>query len=497
MRRFDWNRWPLAAKLSLLIGLMLSSAIVVVMLLSVQREEETFRRELQGQAEVVLETIELASIDSLYVLNVQFLRNLMTDIGTSRAGLSGRVYDADGRILADSDSDQSLFSTTSDPLGSRLAASETVVFEWSDAQLLAGKRVSAGPQHIGAISITLPTAPLLTKIDVVRNQGLARAAMGVVIGSLLALLISRTITKPLREMQEATERIAGGDFTHRIGDQSGSEFRALGTAFNKMAAQIESSVNSLEQRAKELQIANERAVEASRLKSEFLATMSHELRTPLNAVIGFSGIMIEDMAGEIDAIAKGMVQGIFDSSQHLLGLINDILDIAKIEAGRVELVVAPISTSQLVDEWSTRIGVLASRKNIGLDIQVSPVVPATICGDQERITQIANNLLSNAVKFTDQGKVTLQIDWIDAKFVIQVADTGIGIPPHALQYIFDEFRQVDNSSKRQYGGTGLGLAIVRKLCGLMEGDITVKSQQGEGSTFTVTLPLEVFAGEVK
>jgi signal transduction histidine kinase len=161
------------------------------------------------------------------------------------------------------------------------------------------------------------------------------------------------------------------------------------------------------------------------------------------------------------------------------------------------LVVEPLSTSQLVDEWSTRIGVLASRKNIGLDIQVSPAVPAMICGDQERLTQIANNLLSNAIKFTDQGKVTLQLDWKDALFVIQVVDTGIGIPPHALQYIFDEFRQVDNSSKRQFGGTGLGLAIVRKLCRLMGGDVTVKSQQGEGSTFTVTLPLEVFAGEAK
>jgi signal transduction histidine kinase len=331
----------------------------------------------------------------------------------------------------------------------------------------------------------------------VRNQGIAVAGVAVVIGAILALVISRTITEPLREMQEATERISSGDFTHQIGPQSGSEFRALGTAFNKMAGQVQDMVGSLELRAKELQVANEKAVEASRLKSEFLATMSHELRTPLNAVIGFSGIMLEGMAGEIDAVAKNMVQGIFDSSQHLLGLINDILDIAKIEAGRVELVIEPISTSMMVDEWSTRIGVLAQRKNIDLEVKVSPTIPAKICGDQERLTQIANNLLSNAVKFTDQGKVTLDVHWENSKFVIQVTDTGIGIPPHALQYIFDEFRQVDNSSKRQFGGTGLGLAIVRKLCHLMGGEITVKSQQGEGSIFTATLPLEAAAGEAK
>jgi signal transduction histidine kinase len=271
----------------------------------------------------------------------------------------------------------------------------------------------------------------------------------------------------------------------------------LANAFNKMAAQIQEMIVNLEQRAKELQTANDRAQESSRLKSEFLATMSHELRTPLNAIIGFSGIMLEGMAGEIDAISRNMVQGIYESSQHLLGIINDILDISKIEAGRVELVKEPVSTNLLVDEWSTRIGVLANKKNIGLEVKVSPAVPAYICADAERVTQIANNLLSNAVKFTDTGRVTLNIDWYNENFIIQVADTGIGIPPHALQFIFDEFRQVDNSTRRQHGGTGLGLAIVRKLCRLMGGDVSVKSQQGEGSTFTVVLPLEAAAGEAK
>jgi signal transduction histidine kinase len=120
-----------------------------------------------------------------------------------------------------------------------------------------------------------------------------------------------------------------------------------------------------------------------------------------------------------------------------------------------------------------------------------------ICGDHERITQIANNLLSNAVKFTDKGKVSLNLDYTDKSFIIQVTDTGIGIPPHALQFIFDEFRQVDNSSKRQHGGTGLGLSITRRLCKLMGGEVSVKSLQGEGSTFTVVLPLEAAVGEIK
>jgi len=182
-------------------------------------------------------------------------------------------------------------------------------------------------------------------------------------------------------MQNATERMTAGDFTQRISPQVGGEFRTLGNAFNIMAAQIQDMVAHLEQRAKELQVANEQVMESSRLKSEFLPTMSHELRTPLNAVIGFSGIMLEGMAGEIDAISRNMVQGIHESSQHLLGLINDILDISKIEAGRVELVVEPVSTSQMIDQWSTRIGVLAKKKNIELEVKASPSVPAMICGD--------------------------------------------------------------------------------------------------------------------
>ncbi len=240
----------------------------------------------------------------------------------------------------------------------------------------------------------------------------------------------------------------------------------------------------------ELQAANEKAMEASRLKSEFLATMSHELRTPLNTIIGFSGIMIEGIAGKFDDTTRHMISAIYESGENLLSLINDILDISKIEAGWFELVSAAIEIPALVTSWETRLKVLATKKDLDFEVEIDPDLPVYLIGDRERITQIATNLLSNAFKFTDTGKVTLAVRWQEESFIIEVRDTGIGIAQDAMGIIFEAFRQVDSSLRRPYGGTGLGLSIVRRLCEAMDGQISVQSTLGEGSTFTVTLPLK-------
>jgi signal transduction histidine kinase len=195
------------------------------------------------------------------------------------------------------------------------------------------------------------------------------------------------------------------------------------------------------------------------------------------------------MAGQIDDQARYMVQAIYDSSHTLLRLINDVLDLSKIEAGRMELVVAPLSIPDLVEQWQAQMEVIARQKGLPFDVEVDPAVPQLLYGDKDRIRQIVVNLLSNAFKFTESGQVKLEVGWDSEALVIRVCDTGVGIPPHALTYIFDEFRQVDSSSQRQYGGTGLGLAIVRRLCLMMGGNVQVSSKIGEGSVFTVSLPL--------
>lgn len=241
---------------------------------------------------------------------------------------------------------------------------------------------------------------------------------------------------------------------------------------------------------RELQVAHRVANENSRLKSEFLSTMSHEVRTPLNAIEGFTSIMLSDMGVNLDPQARRMVERVSTNSKRLLHLINDFLDLSRIESGRLDVVRLPLSPADLAAKWTAQVGVLGEKKALAFHVHVDPTLPAKIYGDEELLSKIAINLLGNAFKFTSIGSVSLALKNQGATWTLEVTDTGIGIPPHAREYIFDEFRQVDGSSKRLYGGSGLGLAIVQKLVRAMNGTITVQSEVGQGTTFTVTLPLE-------
>jgi len=202
--------------------------------------------------------------------------------------------------------------------------------------------------------------------------------------------------------------------------------------------------------------------------------------------------MLSNMGIDLPVRAKGMVERISANSKRLLSLINDFLDLSRIESGRLELVSSPIHVDTMLKRWVNQMMVLADQKKLNFTTELDATMPATILGDEEALSKIAINLLGNAFKFTPTGSVDLQIGLSDTNhFNIVVRDTGIGIPPHAREFIFEEFRQVDGSSKRKYGGTGLGLAIVQKLARAMGGNVTLQSELGSGSTFTVTLPLEI------
>jgi len=239
-----------------------------------------------------------------------------------------------------------------------------------------------------------------------------------------------------------------------------------------------------------LALARRQAEEATRLKSQFLATMSHELRTPLNAIIGYTEIQLAGMAGDLTSEQKDYQKRVLANAEHLLDLINDVLDISKIEAGRMELVNKPFVVADWLDAVATQITGLTTQKDLRLEVSLDPRMPRVIVADGARIKQIALNLLSNSIKFTQEGYIRLQVQrhGRDA-WKLVVSDSGIGIPSHMQETIFEEFRQVDSSSARKQGGTGLGLAIVRKLCLMMGGNVRVQSQLGKGSVFTVTLPL--------
>ncbi|MCC7450468.1 MAG: PAS domain-containing protein [Anaerolineae bacterium] len=261
------------------------------------------------------------------------------------------------------------------------------------------------------------------------------------------------------------------------------------------AEQIKAQNDVLLRTNRELADAQKQAEEASRLKSEFLATMSHELRTPLNAIIGYTDIMLTGLTGALNETQADYSSRILANGERLLTLINDILDIAKIEASRLDIEHVPFHPAELLHGVDNRIRSLAVQKGLGFVTQLDPALPPALLGDPHRLEQILANLISNAIRFTSTGEIAVQFAKLDdAKWSLSVRDTGVGIPPHALEYIFDEFRQVDGSSQRAHGGTGLGLAIVRKLTMLMGGTIQVQSEVGKGSIFTVQLPL-VAAGE--
>ena len=230
------------------------------------------------------------------------------------------------------------------------------------------------------------------------------------------------------------------------------------------------------------------ALENSRFKDQFLAVMSHELRTPLNAIIGFLGIMA--MSGKLDEKNAHMVQRIRANAERLLALINDILDLNKLKSGRMELAATTVYPRELTERWRDQMDVLAKQKGLGFIIEVDDSLPKQVEIDEGAITKIVTNLLSNAFKFTHEGTVNLKMWARDKVWVIEVKDTGIGIPAPMHDVIFESFQQVDNSFKRPYGGTGLGLSIVQHLVKIMGGSIRLESTVGKGTTFIVTLPIK-------
>jgi PAS domain S-box-containing protein len=239
--------------------------------------------------------------------------------------------------------------------------------------------------------------------------------------------------------------------------------------------------------AEALRRAMEAAQAADRLKSAFLATMSHELRTPLNSIIGFTGIMLQGLAGPLNDEQHKQLAMVQNSSRHLLALINDVLDISKIEAGQFELVQATFALRPSLEKAITLIAPLAEQKGIQLGMDIAEDVD-TLTSDQRRFEQVLLNLLSNAIKFTDQGQVRLACRLEKGQYLLSVTDTGIGIRPEDIPNLFQPFHQLDIGLTRKHEGTGLGLSICKKIVELMGGVIEVQSQWGVGTTFTVCLP---------
>jgi signal transduction histidine kinase len=229
---------------------------------------------------------------------------------------------------------------------------------------------------------------------------------------------------------------------------------------------------------------------ASQHKSQFLANMSHELRTPLNAILGYTELILDDIYGEIPKKARDVLDRVQRNGKHLLGLINDVLDLSKIEAGQLTLSLTDYSVSEMVHTVITAVEPLATGKKLVLKSELPPNLPMAR-GDERRLAQVLLNLVGNAIKFTDTGEVAVRASAANGSLTIAVHDTGPGIPEADRARIFEEFQQVDSSATKKKGGTGLGLAIAKRIVEMHGGRIWVDSKLGEGSTFSISMPVKV------
>lgn len=442
---------------------------------------------------------------TLAEVNLKFIWDVVSRISIGKEGLA-YVVDSRGQLIAHPDISYVLQQQDLSKLPQVRAArgiDENGGELVSIARSSQGKEVLTSYVRIAPLGWTVLVEQPLVEAFAPLYASLQRTGLLLVAGLALAvaasLYVARRMVHPIQAIQRGAEQLAAGKLDEPIIVRTGDELQALAGQFNDMASQLKQSYAGLERKVEERTLELSASLEqqtaimvqlevANQHKSEFLANMSHELRTPLNAIIGFSEVLGEEMFGDVNPKQAEYLDDINSSGKHLLALINDILDLSKIEAGKMDLELSPLDMETALGDAMTLLRDRATRSSVVLELQC-PEPIGTWIADVRKFKQIMVNLLSNAVKFTPSGgRVTVRAERLAGEVRIAVSDTGIGIRPEDQVLVFEAFRQATGDHLQKSEGTGLGLALTRRFVELHGGRLSLQSEPGHGSTFTFNLP---------
>ncbi|MCZ6777531.1 MAG: response regulator [Acidobacteria bacterium] len=507
----------LRTKFYLLVAVLVFAVGGVLSTYFVRQLRDTVHQGLEARARSLAENLSRNSEYGLLLRSRELLEGPIRSLLADDMIQAAMIVDMDGKPLAKTArpgvilpdlieiDERNSLNIIADPEHSSFVLT-TPVYTGDVKGVEGGEAGSAGERRrVGTVYLQVSYAQAAKAAQRLSLAALGLTAALVVVCFLLGIFLVRYIVNPLVALEAGTRHLAQGDLSFRVTQTGQDELGRLASSFNAMAEDLQMSRRELGDHNKNLELkvaektqilslANRRLEEMNRLKSEFLANMSHELRTPLNAILGFTDLMIDGQCGELTEQQSTYLQTVYTSGQHLLNLINSILDLSKIEAGKMEVFPEEFYVQDVVEFALSLVESQAAKKQINLHKAIAAEVK-TVVADQTKVQQILQNLLTNAVKFTpENGRIGIVVTQDNNGVLFAVSDTGVGISKEDQQKIFSAFTQVDATYTRTFEGTGLGLSLVDHYVRMHRGKVWVESEMGKGSTFYVRLPRATSSG---